>query len=98
MITVTERATTRLQELLIANNAEPEQGVKLVPTDAGTIGMTIDTPREGDEVVSVEQDPLLIVDGSLAEPLDGAQIDCDVAVSDDGQPRREFTVRRPEAK
>jgi len=94
MITVTERAATELQGLLATNNALPGQGVKLIPSGTGSIGMTIDAPAEGDEVVWHGQEPLLIVDSSLTEALDGAEIDCDT-VSVDGQARAQFRLRPP---
>ena len=92
MITVTERAADALEELLAVSNAPAGQGVKLVPTGTGSVGMTIDAPSEGDEVVQRGEVPLLIVDGRIASALDGAQIDCDTSVVD-GQPRTEFTLQ-----
>ena len=94
MITVTERAASELEKLLTTNDARPEQGVKLVPSGAGSIGMSIAVPSEGDEVIRRGEQPLLIVDIRIAEPLDGAQIDCDSAVVD-GQPRAAFKLRPP---
>jgi hypothetical protein len=46
MVRVTEQAATALQELLKANDAPPEAGVRLTPSGAGNIGMVIDTPHE----------------------------------------------------
>ena len=71
MITVTERAAAGLQELREANDALPGQGVKLVPTGTGSIGMTIAAPSEGDEVIRRGDEPLLIVDGRIAGALTG---------------------------
>lgn len=96
MITVTERAADALEQLLAVSNAPAGQGVKLVPTGTGSVGMTIDAPSEGDQVVHRGDDPLLIVDGRIAEALDGAQIDCDTTVVD-GQPRTEFTLQPAES-
>jgi Fe-S cluster assembly iron-binding protein IscA len=94
MITVTERAATELEELLTTEDAPPGQGVKLVPSGTGTIGMTIAAPSEGDEVIRRGEEPLLIVDSRVAEALDGAEVDCDRSVVD-GQPRAEFKLRPP---
>jgi len=94
MITVTERAATELEELLTTNDAPPGQGVKLVPSGPGSIGMTIAAPSEGDEVIRRGEEPLLIVDSRVVKTLDGAEIDCDSSVVD-GQPRAEFKLRPP---
>jgi Fe-S cluster assembly iron-binding protein IscA len=95
MITVTERAADALEELLTVNHAPPGHGVKLVPGDAGSVGLTIDAPSDGDEVVNRGDDPLLIVDRQIVVPLDGSRIDCETAVVD-GQPQPEFKLEPPE--
>lgn len=95
MVTVTERAAAELLELLEANNVPPGQGVKLVPSGMGQIGMTIDTPAEGDEVIRRGDEPLLIVDSRLTGELEGVEIDCQTEVVD-GTPRSQFLLRRPE--
>ena len=94
MITVTERAASRLQELLTSNDAPAGQGVKLVPSGADSIGMTIAEPSEGDEVIRRGEGPLLIVDRRIAGQLDGAEIDCERTVVE-GQPKDEFKLRPP---
>lgn len=92
MISVTDRAATQLQELLALNNAPPGQAVKLVPNGANSVGMSIGAPGEGDQVIRHGGEPLLIVDSSLADALDGAQVDCETTLVD-GQPRPEFKLR-----
>src|SRR5262249_32132558 len=94
MITVTERAAARLQEVLATRDVPPGQGVKLVPKGPGSVGLTIAAPAAGDEVVRYEDAPVLIVDGSLTDALAGAEIDCQEAVVD-GRSRTEYTIRRP---
>ncbi|MPZ13125.1 MAG: hypothetical protein GEU73_01645 [Chloroflexi bacterium] len=90
MITVTERAAAGFDEMLKANNAPAGQGVKLVPTATGTIGMTIDTPSEGDEVIETGGKAVLIVDSRISGNLDGV-IDCDTEEVD-GQPQSRFKL------
>ena len=92
MISLTERAATGLQELLAANNAPPGQGVRLVPSGTGGIGMTISMPSESDEVIRRGEEPLLIVDSRIAATLAGVEIDRETAVVD-GQPKTEFRTR-----
>ncbi len=59
MLTVTERATVELEELLGASNAGSGEGVRLVPAGPGTVGMTIAAPEAEDEVICHGDDPLL---------------------------------------
>jgi hypothetical protein len=92
MIILTERAASALEALLGESNAEAEQGVKLFPKGTDEIGMTIEAPSEGDEVIRHADGPLLIVDRALTDPLDGAQLDCDDAL--DGQTPTRFALRR----
>ena len=94
MITVTERAAARLQELQSTRDVPEGQGVKLVPQGPGSVGLTIAAPEAGDEVVRHGDAPVLIVAGSLTAALAGAEIDCREAVVD-GQAGTEYTLRRP---
>ena len=93
MITVTERAASALEALLADQAAEPGQGVKLVPKGSDEIGLTIEAPSDGDEVVRHADEPLLIVDRALAQPLDGAELDC-VDAPINGQAPARFMLRR----
>ena len=95
MLTVTERAEAELQELLVINDASPDEGVKLVPSGTGSIGMTIGRPSEDDAVIDRDGKPLLIVDIRLAQVLDGAEIDC-APTAGNGQQATEFTLRPPQ--
>jgi len=81
MLTITERAKVELEELLLVNNAPPGQGVKLVPGGPSGVGMSIETPSEGDEVIKSEEGPLLIIDGRIAAGLAGGRIDYDDVTS-----------------
>jgi Fe-S cluster assembly iron-binding protein IscA len=93
MITVTERAAARLQEVVATRDVPPGQGVKLVPQGPGSVGLTIAAPDAGDEVVQYEDAPVLIVDGRLTDALAGSEIDCRETVVG-GEQRVEYTIRR----
>jgi hypothetical protein len=95
MITVTERAATGLEELLVAQGAAPGEAVKLVPSGRGGVALTIASPAAGDEVVRRGDDPLLIVDGRLAPIVDGALLDLAAAAPAGGALPR-FTLTPPE--
>ncbi len=90
MINVTERAASVLQNLLETIDASPGQGVKLVPDSQGNLGMTIASPDEGDQVVRRDEAPLLIVDASIAQQLDGTELDVQEIL---GEESARFTLR-----
>jgi Fe-S cluster assembly iron-binding protein IscA len=94
MIRVTPSAEERLQELLLAHEATPEQGVRLTPDGKGGLGLAIAAPREGDLVIERDDAPLLIVDGRVVEALDDKVIDYR-PVEANGQTTRKLTVHEP---
>jgi Fe-S cluster assembly iron-binding protein IscA len=98
MLNVTERAADQLEEVRSANEASPDQGVRLTPDERGGIGMTVDAPHDGDEVIHRGDEPLVIVDSRITEFLDGAELDCelDVDAQLNGRPGPHFMLRRPE--
>ncbi len=75
MIRLTERAAHGLKEILTAKRTPSDQGIKLVPTEDGGFGMTIDKPAAGDAVVDEGNRPLLIVDAQLVARCEGAFLD-----------------------
>ncbi len=76
MVTVTERAKEVLRALLIDNSKDPEEGIRLVFSPSGQIGLTLDKPREGDQIVESEGSKVLLVAPETAIALPGAVIDC----------------------
>lgn len=94
MLSVTERAAVALEELRRVNNAVPGEGVKLVPSGPGSVGMTIEAPGEGDEVIGSGEEPLLIVDSRIAGDLDGSEVDYDTRVVE-GQSTSRFILLPP---
>jgi Fe-S cluster assembly iron-binding protein IscA len=94
MIRLTERAAYGLKEILTENRTPNDQGVKLVPGERGGVAMTIDRPAEGDTVVDGGKRPLLIVDASLTERLDGVVLD--YSQEEVGAKQPQFVFRREE--
>ncbi len=78
MVEVTERAAGALEAMLTGNEAPQDVGVRIV-ADADSYGMTIDTVREGDEVVRRNERPVLIADQQVAQTLSGHTIDFQTA-------------------
>jgi hypothetical protein len=93
MFQVTDRAAIALQEVLAINNAPPKRGVRLVPTEEGRLGMTIDHPREGDQVVRRDDTPVLILDRQVAAALSAVVLDLQPAETEPEAPAR-FTLRQ----
>lgn len=92
MIRLTERAAYGLKEILTANRTPNDHGIKLVPAERGGVTMTIDRPGEGDSIVDGGKRPLLIVDASLTDRLDGVVLD--YAREDMGNEEPQFVFRR----
>jgi Fe-S cluster assembly iron-binding protein IscA len=92
MVTVTERAATALQQVLEDNHAPPGQGVRLAADATGHLGMTIDAPRDGDDVVYAAEEPVLMVAGPVAGQLEDMVLDYQ-ASDDDSQTSAGFVLR-----
>src|SRR5262249_20222671 len=75
MVRVTEHAASALLELLADHAAPPEAGVRLAPSVGGNLGMNIEAPHDGDEVIEREETPMLIVDGAVAAGLTDMVVD-----------------------
>ncbi|TAK33328.1 MAG: adhesin [Chloroflexota bacterium] len=88
MITLTESAVDALREILDTSQAPADQGIRLVMQGPGQLGLAIDGPHDGDQVVESEGRTVFLVDQSLASALDGAVVDC--RAMDDGS--KQLTV------
>ncbi len=94
MIRLTERAAHGLKAILAANRTPKNQGVKLVRGEQGRASMTIGSAAEGDSVVDGGRRPLLIVDASIVDVLDGIVLDLDWGGQEGGS---RFVFRREPA-
>jgi Fe-S cluster assembly iron-binding protein IscA len=92
MVRVTDQAANALQELLADYAAPPEAGVRLSPSAGGDLGMNIEMPRDGDEVIEQEDTPLLIVDAAVAPGLSDMVVDLSDG-TDDHQTASGFVLR-----
>jgi len=75
MVRVTDEAAIALKELLVDNDAPPDAGVRLTPTAGGNLGMVIDSPHDGDEVIRRDEEPVLIVGDELSERMTDMVVD-----------------------
>jgi Fe-S cluster assembly iron-binding protein IscA len=75
MLQVTERALEAIAQSLDVNAAEQEQALRLALTETGQLGLALDNPREGDEVVTKGERPVLLLEPEVSEQVDGAGLD-----------------------
>jgi hypothetical protein len=91
MVQLTDHAANELKAIKAEAGMEPSEGIKLIP-DGDSVDVAIAEPTNGDEVISRDGEPLLIVDAILTEPLRGLTFDCeDVEV--DGEMEHRFMLR-----
>ena len=76
MITVTERAKEELKAILIASEAGPEEGLRLLPMPDGRFALTLDAELHGDLVIEYEGYKVLLIGIEYLKILDGKTIDC----------------------
>jgi Fe-S cluster assembly iron-binding protein IscA len=76
VITITERAKEELREVLIAAEAEPQEGLRLLPTTDGVFELMLDTEMSGDLVVEHEGYKVLLIGLEYFKFLNGKTLDC----------------------
>ena len=95
MMTLSERATQALRELLASRPASPDAGLRLAVRRGGCAGwqyeMKISPPEEGDHIQEFPGGRLIIAADSM-EQLSGCQVDYTDALSDAG-----FRIVNPQA-
>jgi Fe-S cluster assembly iron-binding protein IscA len=93
MIRLTQRAIHELERIRTASQTPGDQGLKLVPGEAGGVEFTFDRPGEGDAVVNRAKRALLIVDAIIAPKIDGLVLDL---TSGEGDRQSRFILRGPD--
>lgn len=76
MITVTENAKKELKEILVAAHAEPDEGLRLFPTESDRYILSLDTEMSADQVVDYDGYKVLLVGIEYFRLLDGKILDC----------------------
>jgi Fe-S cluster assembly iron-binding protein IscA len=74
-LTVTEKATAALKELLKGHDHEEEQVLRLISDEEGNHGLQLDVPREEDQVVEHDGETVMVIDPSLSDGLTGNVLD-----------------------
>ena len=75
MITVTEGAKGTLKAILIASEADADEGLRLLPSPEGKFVLALDTELSGDLVVEHEGYKVLLIGLEYLRILDGKTID-----------------------
>ncbi len=76
MITITERAKEELKDVLVAAEAEPYEGLRLLPTSEEVFELMLDTEMTGDLVVEHEGYKVLLIGLEYFKWLNGKTLDC----------------------
>jgi len=76
VITVTERAKEELRIVLIDAEAEPDEGLRLLPNSDGVCELMLDTELSGDLVVEHEGYKVLLIGIEYYKILNGKTVGC----------------------
>jgi len=76
MIVVTESAKDILKATLIASEAGPDEGLRLLPRADGRFELVLSTELSGDQVVEYEGYKVLLVSIEYFDLFDGKTLDC----------------------
>ena len=74
-LTITDRAAVYLRSVLYGMRRRPGQILRFIPEADGGVTLALDTPRHGDEVVSVGDASVLLVQAPLPPDLQGTTVD-----------------------
>jgi len=77
VISVTEHAKQVLKSILIDMEADPDEGLRLLPSPKGEFVLALDSPRSGDEVVEYEGSKVLLIGVEYFRFLNGKTVDCE---------------------
>lgn len=76
MISVTEDAKRVLKTILIAVEADPNEGLRLLPSSDDVFVLALGTELPGDQVVEYEGVKVLLVGIEYLRLLNGKTVDC----------------------
>ena len=75
MVTVSDQAAQLLRATLAQARTQPGQTLRLVLKPDGGFGLGLDHKRNGDQVVTVQGENILVMTSDVAEALGEATID-----------------------
>jgi len=82
VISITEHAKEMLKTILIAAEADPNEGLRLLPTSDGIFELMLDTEMSGDLVVEYEGYKVLLIGIEYLKILNAKTVGC--CDTDDG--------------
>ncbi len=74
MLNVTNKAVEILAEILEATDTEGAQCLRFEQSGPDSFGLALDEPREGDQVVSQGDRPILGIEDNIAAQLEGVTL------------------------
>jgi Fe-S cluster assembly iron-binding protein IscA len=77
VISVTEHAKQVLKSILIDIEADPDEGLRLLPSPKGEFVLARDIPQSGDQVVEHEGLKVLLIGVEYYNFLNGKTVDCE---------------------
>ncbi len=75
MLIVSDRALVVMANALEAGQLPEEQVLRLAMGEDGEFGLVLDEARDGDEIISRNEKPVLHIDLKTATSLNGAKLD-----------------------
>ena len=76
MITVTDTAKQVLRAILTASEADPDEGLRLLPRSDGRFELVLDTELPGDQVVEYEGAKVLLIGIEYFKLFETKTVDC----------------------
>ncbi len=75
MLIVSDRALVVMANALEAGQLPEDQILRLTTGEDGDFGLVLDEARDGDEIISRNEKPVLYIDLKTATSLNGAKLD-----------------------
>ena len=75
MLIVSDRALVMMANALETGQLPEEQVLRLAMGEDGEFGLVLDEARDGDEIISRNERPVLYIDLKTATSLNGAKLD-----------------------
>lgn len=74
-VTVTERATAALKDLLNQQNPEPDQVLRLIYDNDSNVKLVLSTETSEDQKVEHQGETVMVVEPGISEDLTGTTLD-----------------------
>lgn len=74
-LAITDQASAVLKQVLDSVEREPEQVLRLVTDQQGSLNLALDSEREGDQVVTHLGDVVMVIETPLSEQLSDSTMD-----------------------